>query len=554
MLTQFDMENFALFNRVCVTFVPGLNILTGESGAGKSLALEALAATFGGRLPQERIGPFGQATRLRATLALAADDRRWQPLIDLGFEADSVVIVERQSGRDGRSSYRVQGQPVPASAVRALGENLFEYVGQNQLSRIFSRSYLLDWIDAYGGLQELAEAVQDAYRVFVRYDQELRALVESASKAGDLEDRRLVLQELEDAKIEPDEDVKISQELTRLKAGRHLLETGQALYQRLDGSVNQTGVLAALDDAYRLSQTVMRYDSDLTNVAAALSDALKAVGEARLEVTEWLQHIDLDPARLEELETRADILSRLKRRYGPELGHVLDLRNSLVEEIKNLENIEWEVNQARRRRNEAQQVLSELAHTLSSARQSHLETASHDLTAAIRQMEMPTGHIGLTLHRGDSLDEGGGDVLAVNFSASEGQVARPIVKVASGGEIARVALALAVTGHTMSGIIFVFDEVDQGLGGTSADRVGWMLRELGARGQVLAVSHQAVVAARAHRHLRVLKRVEGGQSISMVGLISSEARVAEIARMLSGSDESIALAHAKSLLEERTQG
>ncbi len=554
MLTQFDMENFALFNRVRVTFEPGLNILTGESGAGKSLALEALAATFGGRLPQERIGPWGQGTRLRATLALAEDDRRWQPLIDLGLDADAVVIVERQSGRDGRSTYRIQGQAVPASAVRTLGENLLEYVGQNQLSRIFSRSYLLDWIDSYGGLQELTHAVKDAYRTFMRYDQELTALVESFSKVGDLEERRRVLQELQDAKIEPDEDVKLGQELTRLKAGRHLMEAGQALYQRLDGSVNQMGVLGALDEAYRLSQTVIRYDADLANVEAALSDALKAVGEARLEITEWLQRVDLDPARLEELEFRADILSRLKRRYGPELADVLDLRESLVQEIQNLENIEWEVNLARRRQEVAQQALSECAQTLSSARQGLLEAASRDLTVAIRQMEMPTGHIRLELHRGAVIDEGGGDVLTLYFSASEGQVARPIVKVASGGEIARVALALAVTGHTMSGIIFIFDEVDQGLGGTSADRVGWMLRELGDRGQVLAVSHQAVVAARARRHLRVLKRVEEAQSISQVGPVASQERVQEIARMLSGSEESIALAHAKSLLDERTPG
>lgn len=548
-LAQIEIENYALFKKTRIVFGPGLNVLSGESGAGKSLALEALAAVFGGRLLQERVGPFSDQVRLRAVVHLAPEDPRWRPLADLGLEPDSILIVERQTGRDGRSTYRMQGQPVPAQVVRAFGENLLEYVGQNQLSKVFGRNDLLDWLDGYADLYDMAAQVQQAYEIFSECDRTLRELQELTHSEPELADQRRILDELSALNLVADEEVRIGQELQRLRAGRTLVETGETLYQELDGSANQGGLLAALDGAVRLAETLNRYDSAVGNSVQALGDALKAVGEARLEIGAWLQQLDLNPQRLEQLEARADVLSRVKRRFGPELADVIGFRTSLAREIARLENLEWEVMQATRRRDEAWESLSQRAKVLSGARQAAIEWASRDLTAAIREMEMPTGTI-LFDHKVDAMTERGCDVLDVIFSASQGQALKSLVKVASGGEVARVALAMAVVGRARNDVVFIFDEVDQGLGGTSADRVGLMLRRLGDEGQVLSVSHQAVVAARAYQHFRVAKVVEDGHSVSTVTRVENQMRVGEIARMLSGSTDHTALIHAQALLNE----
>lgn len=549
MIAQMDIENFALFKKSRFAFKPGLNVLSGESGAGKSLALESIAVLFGGRLSHDRIGPWSEQTRIRAVLDLPEDDPIWESLTAIGLDRDSVLIVERTSGKDGRSTYRLQGQPAPAGVVRALGESLLQYVGQNQLSKTFTTEYLVDWLDDYSGLEQTAAAVRQAYTAFRQLEREFRELEQLGRGIGELEDKRRTSQELHELALSPDEDVLLSQELNRLRAGRTLIETGRALYQRMDGSDNGGGLLADLDAAVHLADTLVHYDPSLANSLQSLQQALRAVGDARLEISEWMEKLDLDPARLEQLEVRADELSRAKRRFGPELEDVFRFLAELDRDISQLENLDWEQSRVAERLDRARNLLQDAAETLSGARQHHLERASEELTARIREMEMPTGTIRME-RTGGTVSARGVDALDLVFSASQGQEARSISKAASGGEVARVALALAVTGRPRSDVVFMFDEVDQGLGGASAERVGWLLRRLGAGGQVLSVSHQAVVAARAHHHLEVSKVVEGDHSVSHIQVVEDNQRVREIARMLSGSADERALNHARMLVNE----
>ncbi len=548
MIAQIDVENFALFKKSRMIFDQGFNVLTGESGAGKSLALESVVGLFGGRLSQDRIGPWGDQVRLRASLHVPPDDDRWGPLEGVGVERDSLMIVERQTGRDGRSLYRVQGQPVPAQLVRDLGDSLLQYVGQNQLSKIFGRTYFLDWIDGYGNLEPLAEACKAAFGTYRRAMSALRQLEKGGIAMGELEEKRQIRDELRALDIKPGEDTLLARELSRLRSGRTLMETGQDLYARLDGTQAELGLLSQTDEALHLAQALARLDPSLDNLSRIMGDALQAVGEARLEITDWMERIDLNPERLEELEARADALSRVKRRYGPELQDVMDYLKSLDSEIARLENLDWELAQARRQCDDAEAQLGEAASHLSLGRRALLEKAAGELTQQIQALEMPTGRVVIDW-AGEEVSERGIDALDVMFSAGAGQALKLLSKVASGGELARVALALAVMGRSRADIILMFDEVDQGLGGASAEQVGQLLRRLGSRGQVLAVSHQAVVAAQAHHQLRVHKALHGGMSESGATVVQGASRVEEIARMLSGSSHEVALRHAQALLD-----
>jgi DNA repair protein RecN (Recombination protein N) len=549
MISEIALENFALFRSARVGLQPGLNVLSGESGSGKSLALESIVALFGGRLAQERIGPWQDQVRVRAILQLDPGDWRWQPLAELGVEPDSVLIVERSTGKDGHTVYRAQGQPVPAQAVRQLADGLLQYVGQNQLQKTFSSGFIRQWLDDYGALGELVAQVQSAYREFMDWNRQVEQLQERAADLPTLEEKRVLRDELQALKLTVGEDEALAAELGRLRAGRTLVETGQRLYARLDGSGSGDGLLADVDAVLKLAEVLARYDSTLENTVDEIRAAAHALGDARLEVSGWLDRLDLDPQKLEQLEVRADQISRVKRRFGPELTDILKFLKELEGDIERLENWDWKLTQLRRQQGEAQARLRILCDRLSDARCRLLVPAGEELTACIREMEMPTGTIAIERQQGP-VSEFGTDVLDLLFSASAGQPPKSLGKVASGGELARVALALAVTGQTQDNLIYVFDEIDQGLGGASADRVAQLLQRLGQMHQVLVVSHQAVVAARAHHHLRVYKRVDNGRSMAVVETLAGAARSGEVARMLSGSQDGVAMRHAERLLAE----
>lgn len=549
MITELTLENFALFRKARVQLGPGLNVLSGESGSGKSLALESIVALFGGRLSQERFGAWQDRVRLRAVLELDPADPLWQPLLGVGVEPDSVLIVERVTARDGHTIYRAQGQPVPTQVVRQFGEGVLQYVGQNQLLRTFSPAFIRDWFDHYGALSPLVEETRCAYRDFMEIHREAEQMQERAADLPYLEEKRALRDELKALKLSPGEDEALTAELTRLRAGRTLLETGQALYARLDGLGTGDGLLADVDAVLKLAEALARYDRSLEDSVEEIRIAAQSLGEVRREVSGWLDQLDLDPQTLERLEVRADQLSRVKRRFGPDLSDVLGFLEALERDIERLENWDWELRRLRHQEDAARERLQDCCDRLSQARQRLLAQAGEELTQRIREMEMPTGQITIERQEGPA-SEFGIDILDILFTSGAGQVPKPLSKVASGGELARVALALAVSGPTQANALYVFDEIDQGLGGASAGRVAELLQRLGQTHQVLVVSHQAVVAARAHHHFRVYKRTDQDRVMALVEPLAGETRSVEVARMLSGSQDAVAILHAEQLLAE----
>jgi DNA repair protein RecN (Recombination protein N) len=550
MIQHIDVENFALFKRARLSLDNGFTVITGESGAGKSILLESLSATFGARLAAERIGPFADKVRLRATLAMAPDDPRWQPLAQLGIEPDTVLIVERLSTRDGRTTYRVQGEPVPASSVKKLGEMTLHYVGQNQVSQVIDPAFGLAWLDRYGHCEPLAERMRDAYLSWQHREDQLKALSDSYRQLADLDDKRRELEELTAFNLQPQEDERLHEEVRRLRSSRQIMELSGELYRIFEGGEEGDSLINQVARAVGLAEALARVDPKLTAVLNNLKEIEAVLGDVRLEVGRWQAGLDLDPNRLDWLEDRLDALSRLKRRYGPSLDDVIRYRDTLEQEIRRLENFEWEWAQMVRQRDAALESAQEIARELSLARQESLSRAAEELTATIRGLEMPTGKIRLEQQQG-TLTARGWDLIEWYFSASRGQPLKPLSKVASGGELARVALALAVVGGAAREAVYVFDEVDQGLSGVSAERVGELLQRLGKQSQVIAVSHQPVVAARANHHVAVVKRVVGATSAAEALSLDRAGRIRELARMLSASGDAIALRHAEALL---TQG
>lgn len=548
-IVELIIENFALFKRAELSFDPGLNVLSGESGAGKSLVLESLSVLFGARLGADRIGRFYDRMRIRAALEIAPDDSRWRIFDELGVEPDAIIVIERTAERDGRSLYRVQGRLVPAQAVRTFGDAVLQYVGQHQVLKVADPAAVLDWVDRFGRLDKPYALFLGAYQGWREQVRELAKLEAAAQELEHLDEKRALLREIEALNIQPDEDQRIQEELARLRSGRKVMETSQALYALIDGEAGGESLIASVAEVRRLAEVLQNYDSDLVAMVEMVLSAERALSEVRLDLSRWMDNLDLDPDRLDVLEQRADELSRIKRRFGPELRDVVDHGQALKEELGQLDNLDWELQQQKKRTKQAEALMQDAAEALTSARQAVLGQAQEDLGALIRDMEMPTGAVEFRIER-QTVSARGMDHIEIWFSANQGQSLKPLARVASGGELARVALALAVLSHSGPGTIYLFDEVDQGLGGASAERVGHLLAELGCQAQVLAVTHQPVVAAQAHRHLAVTKALEDGVTCSRVELLEGESRRREVARMLSGSDDEAALNHAQSLLSE----
>lgn len=550
MLRALRVENYAIFRRADFEFGKGFTVITGESGAGKSLVLESLAMALGARLSADRIGPFGDAMSILAGFELAPGHPVWSILQEWGIKSDPedpLLVIQRELSKEGRSVTRVQGTLAPVQLLRQLATRLVEFSGQHQHLRLLDPSAALAWLDRFLGLTPLANAVADAYRAFEESSRALTRLSESSRDPSYVAELRELVEEIDALGLSADEDERLGAEIARLRAGERLVQGYAHLREVIDGD---RGIGALMAEVQRELDTLGRYDPALAGVRQRWEDISGLVNEFTWELQRWASELAMDPGLLDRLEERADRIARLKRRYGPTLEEVLEQGERMRRDIQRYDEIEWELGQAQRALTQRRETLHDLAEKLSQAREQGLAEASRRLTELVQAMEMPGGQVKIHQAPGP-LSITGRDHVEILFAAAGGQPLKPLAKIASGGELARVALAMAVLSTADDEPdTYLFDEVDAGLGGVSAGRVGQLLRELGHTAQVIAISHQPTVAAKAHHHFVVQKTVVKDSVQSQVRPVSGREREDEIARMLSGTDTGIALSHARELLDE----
>ncbi|CAB1128659.1 DNA repair protein RecN [Candidatus Hydrogenisulfobacillus filiaventi] len=548
MLENLAIHNFGIMADSVIDWEPGLNVVTGESGAGKSLLVEALDTVLGARATADRIGPWDDAARIRASFRVGAQHPVWQAAAAWGLEPDEVLIVQREWGRDGRSLFRVQGRPVPAAAVRELADcGLMELSGQHQHQRWLRPHALTGWLDEAGGLEGLRAAVEEAWAAWRQAVEALEELRGQAPDPATVEAWRETVAEIGQAGLSPDEEARLEDEIRRLRAARRLMEGYAAFRGNLEGDGDSPGAEAALAEAARALAALAGVDPALAPAQALLEGALADVEEARRQAGEWYANLDLDPSRLEALEARLDRIARLKRRYGPTVEAVLAAGEEARRRLEAWENRAWEERQAQRREAAAADRYREAAAALAAAREEAARRLEPELQRLVRAMGMEHALVELVLEAAEPGPRGTEEPV-LRFSANRGQPLRPFQKVASGGELARLGLALTVSGAGGGGEPLVFDEVDSGTSGHGARQVAALLAALARTRQVIVVSHQAVVASRAGAHYHVDKLAQEGRTRSQVRRLEPAERVTEIARMLSGDTTEASLRHARELL------
>lgn len=590
MLVELNIKDFAIIDELRVRFTPGLNVLTGETGAGKSIIVDALGAALGQRVDSDVVRTGAGQALAEAVFELdpaSAIQELTSVLSEHGLEAEEgMLILSREINRaTGRTVARVNGRVVPMSLLQRVGQLLVDIHGQSEHLSLLRVKEHVDYLDRYAGLMEMrgqvAQAVKELRAVRADIEQMTRDERESAREMDLL---GYQIQEIRSANLTEGEEEQLLLDRGRLRNAERLMELSASIHRLLSGGDEQTGVIDLLAQADRLYLELGRLDPTLESDRDSLESARYAVEEIALRARAYAESIENDPQRLVEVEERLELIAQLKRKYGRTLGEVLTYCEEAEARLEKLSNRAFYLDELRQTEGMLLTKVGKLAAALSRERKATAVRLAEEMQRELADLNMRGTRFEVSFSL--SLDpngvpvpasngEGGRSTERVGFdltgidrveflvSPNPGEEAKPLARIASGGETARLMLALKTILCKADAIpTLVFDEIDVGVGARSGTRVGEKLWGLTENHQVLCITHLPQIAAVADSHLSVAKIVEAGRTRTAVDTLEGDRRVEELATMLAGSAGSAsAIASAQELLgrsEEfkgcRTQG
>ncbi|PYO86144.1 MAG: DNA repair protein RecN [Gemmatimonadetes bacterium] len=547
-LTELRVRDLAVIADVTLPLQPGFNVLTGETGAGKSMLVDALALLLGERASSDVVRPGATKAVVEGVFELtpAALDRLLPSLTALGVEgSDGVLVVKREVHGEGKSRAWVNGSPTTVGVLAQLGALLVDLHGQHETQSLLRADAQRDILDAYAAATVEAVAVRDAgerLRALERRETDLHDRQEEVRRKADY--LRHVVEEITRAAPKPGEDAALDIEAKRLT---HADELG-----RLSKEMEQTLEAAGFARAGKLLGSLQRLDASVAKWRELLDAIFANVAELTTAVRDYAAEIEADPGRLAAVEQRRDLLYRLQQKYGPSLPDVLATRDASAKELELLDTADLDLRSLAEERATTAREFERACAALTAKRQTgarHLEQAVRELLPALG---MPEGRFAVRIIPRTTHPAQGAEAIVFEIQLNVGLDPRPLARVASGGELSRLMLALKVVLASHDAVpTLVFDEVDQGIGGEVGARVGEALAAVASRPgrQVLVITHLPQIAASADHQLVVAKGAKGGVATSDVQVVSGEPRTRELARMLGDPDMATAVRHAEELLK-----
>jgi len=551
MLTELRIRNFAIIEQVTLPLAPGFNVLSGETGAGKSIIVGALGLLLGERASADLIrSGADKATvegvfdiRLRSDVSALADER--------GIEVeDDTLVLKREIAANGRGRAWINGTTVTASVLAEIGRELVNLHGQHDAQTLLDNQSQRRILDAFGAAEKQAELVRESHRELSDVRREIANL---SSRRADAEKRadylRHVAKEIEDARLSSGEDTKLEDEARVLENADELRTLAASLNELLSGE--EASVLSQLGAAQRPLTAIERIDPSAARMQELFDAGFYALQELARSVEDYTGSVELDPARLEEVRRRRDRLFGLLKKYGPTLDDVIAAGTSARAELDLIDTAQFDLANLNAREADARRRLIAGAEKLSELRLSAARKLAKAVDALLPSLGMPDGRFSVMLTARDEPTSDGAEDVEFRVALNVGHEDRPLARVASGGELSRVMLALKTILARVDQVpTLIFDEVDAGIGGRVGLQVGDTLRRVAKEHQVFAISHLPQIAARAHHHIVVAKGAKGGVTTADITVLEGSSRVHEIARMLGGDPESkVSRAHAKELLE-----
>jgi DNA repair protein RecN (Recombination protein N) len=563
MLQEISIRNFAIIEDLTVRFEPGLTILSGETGAGKSIIINAVNLLLGSRASAALIRTGADSAELEALFHCAPDSRVARAMSELDFNPEEGLLVRRIISRNDRHRIYINGRMATMQVLAAITSDVASISGQHAHQGLLKEDQHLDILDRYGELLALREDYQACYRQIVPLIQKESQLVRRQGvQTEQMELLRFQRDEIEAADVRPDEDQQLEKERLRLRNSENLLQTIQQCVDLLYSA--EGAVFERMGYCGKELARTAQMDDRLKNPADQADSLTYAVEDLAGQLRDYLGRIDMDEGRLEEVEARLDLLNRFKRKYGGSLEKVLDFARDARRQLEEMENIDTVLADVRKALQTHSSRLGRLALSLSEKRRQAARKLARAVEAELASLKMADTRFAVELqplpvsqeispylsHDGWALGETGLDRGVFMIAPNVGEAIKPLAAIASGGELSRVVLALkAILAQNDAVETVVFDEVDAGIGGEVAELVGKKLADLADRHQILCITHLPQIAKYGNHHFRIAKLVDKGRTHTTIVPLDAEERVEELARMLGGTTITAKTrAHARELL------
>jgi DNA repair protein RecN (Recombination protein N) len=552
-LLELVVENYAVVERVRVRFHAGLNLLTGETGSGKSIVVDALALVLGGRASADMVRSDTERARVAAIFEAPKDAALLGLLDQAGAPVeDGELLIEREVLSSGKSRAFLGNRPVTMTLLREIAPFLGDIHGQHEQQQLFSSESQLQSLDDFAGLERQREEAGGLFRRWRSLEGELEELNRSDQEKLRMADLwSFQRKEIEAAALKPGEDAQLEQERVLLRNVTKLQENANAAYAAL--YEEQESVSTGLRTALKKVEELARIDGSLQHVAETLKSAAIGVDDASDAIRDYLDKLEADPKRLDEIESRLALIERFKRKYGSSLSDVLAFLEDVQTKLEAIETAGERKAKLEQDLAAASAAFGERATALSNARKAAADKLAKKVETELDSLALESAVFRVEV-REANWSESGADRVEFLISANAGEEPRALDKVASGGELSRIALALKTSlgqAGRKTGVVrtLVFDEIDTGIGGGVAEAVGRRLKKLSASNQVLCVTHLAQVAGFADHHYSVEKREVKGRTVAEIEELTGEERTREVGRMLSGQQVTPeALKHAEQLI------
>lgn len=554
MLTELRIRNFAIIEQVNLPLGEGFNVLSGETGAGKSIIVGALGLLLGERASADLIRSGAQKATVEGVfdvsrvkgIAALADER--------GIEVEEeTLVLKREISTNGRGRAWINGATVTTTILAEIGRQLVNLHGQHDAQTLLDQESQRRILDAFGGADAEALLVRASHAELSAIRREIAALSQRRTDAEKRADYlRHVLKEIENARLTPGEDVRLEDEARVLENADELRTLATSLGELLAGE--EGSVLSQLGAAQRPLTSIERIDSSAARMQELFDTAFYALQELARSVEDYAGSVDLDPARLDEVRQRRDRLFGLLKKYGPTLDAVIETGKAARVELDLVDTAGLDIANLGARESDVRRRLGVEAEKLTEMRLSAAKKLAKAVDVLLPSLGMPDGRFTVSLTSRDEPTSEGAEDVEFRVALNVGHEDRPLARVASGGELSRVMLALKTILARVDRVpTLIFDEVDAGIGGRVGLQVGDTLRRVAQEHQVFAISHLPQIAARAHHHIVVAKGAKGGVTTADITVLDGTSRVNEIARMLGGDPESkVSRAHAKELLSSAT--
>ncbi len=551
MLTELRIRNFAIIESLTLPLARGFNVLSGETGAGKSIIVGALGLLLGERASPDLIRTGADRASVEGVFDIADQPEIAALLDERGIDADEpLVVLKREIAAAGRARAWVNGTTVSATILAEIGRMLVNLHGQHEAQTLLDGDAQRRILDAFAGATEQAAAVREAHASLAAARRDIADLQRRRADAEKRADYlRHVVNEIEGARLVDGEDVRLEDEARRLENAEELRELATGIATAIEG--DEESLLQRLAAVNRMLATIQRVDPTLARLQEAYDTAYYGLEALARELADYESSIELDPSRLEEVRRRRDLLFKLTKKYGATLGEVIQQGASARSELDLVDSAGLDLRVLEQGENAAAARLDEKSRALTSLRARAAERLAKAVDEVLPDLGMSDGRFHAALLPLRELGPDGAEAVEFRVSLNVGHEDRPLARVASGGELSRVMLALKTILARLDHVgTLIFDEVDAGIGGRVGLQVGETMRRVAADHQVFAITHLAQIAARAHHHILVSKGARGGVTTADVVVLEGDARIAEIARMLGGDPESeVSRAHARELLD-----